>query len=110
MRVEVGPNGVSPTQLIRNIIHEEKEEPWDYLLYLGDNTLALSGLFNYNNRPISENGENENDESILGTGGRQTEVVIASVGKKNKQAAFHLRDATQVLDFLESLTSGFFVF
>lgn len=50
------------------------------------------------------------EEGLLGAAGHQTEVVIASVGKKNKQAAFHLRDATEVLDFLESLTSGYFVF
>jgi hypothetical protein len=54
--------------------------------------------------------ESESEEGLLGAAGHQTEVVIASVGKKNKQAAFHLRDATEVLDFLESLTSGYFVF
>ncbi len=73
MRVEVGPNGINSTHLIRNILRNEKEvhnlhpppsqhslsallltaavhhqSKWDFVLYLGDNTLALSGLFNYN--------------------------------------------------------------
>lgn len=93
----------------------------------------MSGLFNYNEdkRLCLENGsevhhpgtllpppdgshdgrkQNElPNEGFPGTG-RQAEVLIASVGKKNKQAAFHLSDATEVLDFLESLTSGYFVF
>lgn len=113
MRVEVGPNGINSTHLIRNILRNEKESKWDFVLYLGDNTLALSGLFNYNvdKRLCPESGgESESEEEGLLGAGHQTEVVIASVGKKNKQAAFHLRDATEVLDFLESLTSGYFVF
>ncbi len=40
----------------------------------------------------------------------QLEVVTASVGKKNKQATFFLSDSTQVVDFLDSLSSGYFVF
>jgi len=49
-------------------------------------------------------GNNEN-ESLRGV-----EVVTALVGKKTSQATFYLKTSNEVVDLMDSLASGFFVF
>ncbi len=70
----------------------------DFVLYVGDNSTASKSLFE------KSMGNNEN-ESLRGV-----EVVTALVGKKTSQATFYLKTSNEVVDLMDSLASGFFVF
>lgn len=100
--------GTSPTRFTNNHITSpttnnsssatSSSHSNDFVLYVGDNSTASKSLFE------KSMGNNEN-ESLRGV-----EVVTALVGKKTSQATFYLKTSNEVVDLMDSLASGFFVF
>jgi len=140
LRIEVGPNKIDIASLIRKILsHHKNEHPQnstttsappllleaapqppspsiqrrtlpgtistsngssssEFVLYVGDNSATTKALFE---QSVGK-GEHEGLKGV--------EVVAALVGKKTSQASFYLKNANEVVDLIESLTSGFLVF
>ncbi|KAL6053726.1 Trehalose-6-phosphate synthase [Balamuthia mandrillaris] len=112
-------------------------QPINFILYVGMKALTPEDIFGEEERNACANvcaesgGEGDDDAEEEGESGdeeerkkkalnsssssssvqkRKVEMVTALVGKKSSQATFYLKNATQVADFVDSLSSGYFVY